>query len=336
MLPRMDRSPHLALCRALTPEPSGAPPEWLLLVPPGAFAGRDGRAYVNADPHAIVAAFDPAAALPLDWEHATHLRAPQGQDAPAAGWILALEARADGAVWGRVEWTASGAEAVTSRGYRYYSPAYYLGPDGRAVIGLASAGLTNQPNLRLPALNRPDPLDLDPQPEDLPLMLPREITAPLGLPEDATAAQAATAIATLTASLNQAQHQAQTPDLGRFVPRAELDAALNRARDAETALTEIQTARTQAEIESLIERGLNSRRLTPATVDYHRAQARTEGGLERLRAYLDVAPAVLGETPLPHAPPPDAPPSLNADEQRIAAAFGHTADTLARFGGRPV
>lgn len=319
----------LTLCRALEPSPAGEPPDWLLLVPPGPFTGRDGRSYINPDPAAIVAAFDPSAQLPLDWEHATHLRAPQGQDAPAAGWITELAVRDDGGVWGRVEWTDAGAEAVRSRGYRYYSPAYLLSEDRQTITRLASAGLTNQPNLRLPALNQAALI------QETPSMLPRDITAPLGLPEDATVEQAAAKIAALHTSLNQAQHQAQTPDLSRFAPRADLDAALNRATVAETALQEVRAAQTKAEIDALIEQGLTSRRLTPATVDYHRAQAQSEGGITRLRDYLAQAPAILDDVSRAGQNPDAGAPSLNADERRIASAFGHTPDTLAKYGALP-
>jgi len=82
-------APIPALCRAL-PEGDG-PPGWLLLVPAGRFEGRDGRFWVNDRPDAIVAAFEAAGQpLPIDWEHATEIKAPAGDPAPAAGWITAL------------------------------------------------------------------------------------------------------------------------------------------------------------------------------------------------------------------------------------------------------
>lgn len=312
----------LALCRELAPSADGIPPEWLLLVPAGEILGRDGRRFSNPDPATVVNAFDPAAQLPLDWEHATHLRAPQGQDAPAAAWVTQLEAR-DGEVWGRVQWNAAGAEAVRSRAYRYYSPAYRLGVDG-AVVRLLSVGLTNTPNLTLPALNR----------HGLTMQQPTEpgmdesIRTALDLPEGATPEQAVAKIAELKTSLNRAS----TPDLTRFVPRADLDAALNRAAQAETSLRETQQAEIDRRVDALIQTGLNAARITPATEQYHRAAAKAEGGIERLQAYLDAAPAVVtGETRT--GKPAEGTPALNSDAARIAAAFGQTAETLQKFGG---
>ena len=84
-------------------------PEWIELLPAGVFYGRDGRGPFRLDdPAAVIAsttAMQMNAGLPIDYDHATDFGAPEGRPAPAAGWIRELEVR-DGAVWGRVEWTA--------------------------------------------------------------------------------------------------------------------------------------------------------------------------------------------------------------------------------------
>lgn len=73
------------------PSTEGNLPEWVELVPSGQVVGRDGRAWINSDPQAIIAAFaDSGADLPVDIEHATELKAPLGDPAPAAGWVLEL------------------------------------------------------------------------------------------------------------------------------------------------------------------------------------------------------------------------------------------------------
>jgi hypothetical protein len=41
---------------------------------------------------------------------------------------------------------------------------------------------------------------------------------------------------------------------------------------------------------------------------------------------------ILDDTSRAGQPPTEPAPSLNADEARIAAAFGHTRDTLAKYG----
>ncbi|WP_444667131.1 phage protease [Cereibacter changlensis] len=92
--------------------------------------------------------------LPVDFEHATQIKGGRGEPAPAVGWIKAVEAR-NGALWGRVDWNTDGANAVASRAYRYPSPVFRFDPATKAVLAMVSAGLTNNPNLHLAALNAP-------------------------------------------------------------------------------------------------------------------------------------------------------------------------------------
>jgi phage I-like protein len=78
------------------------------------------------------------------------LGAPEGRPAPAAGWIKELQER-KGALWGRVEWTRHGAEALATREYRYLSPVFEHDADG-VVIRVLRAALTNNPNLYVRAI----------------------------------------------------------------------------------------------------------------------------------------------------------------------------------------
>jgi phage I-like protein len=143
-------------------------PEWVHLIPAGSFAGRDGRGPFTLDADAVIAAFTAdAMPLPLDYEHQSSNAPQNGQPAPAAGWITALEARDDG-VWGRVEWTERGQGYVQAREYRFISPFFAYVPEadandkepkGGRVIRLFNAALTNTPNLHLTALNRREDQD---------------------------------------------------------------------------------------------------------------------------------------------------------------------------------
>lgn len=109
------------LDRALPAGPSdkGAP-EWVHLLPTGFMKGRDGRSYDLADPGGLILAFQANGIdLPVDFEHQNdkpeaRLKGP----VPAAGWIKELQIR-EGGIWGRVEWTASAAEMIGAREYRY-------------------------------------------------------------------------------------------------------------------------------------------------------------------------------------------------------------------------
>jgi phage I-like protein len=134
---------------------SSAPPQWVMLIPAGEFSGRDGRGpFGLADPARVIAAtaaLGLTAGVPIDYDHATDFAAPKGRPAPAAGLIRELAERA-GALWGRVQWTPHGANAITSREYRYISPVFQYPSDG-AVTRLLRAGLTNNPNLYLTAIS---------------------------------------------------------------------------------------------------------------------------------------------------------------------------------------
>ncbi|WP_226926296.1 MULTISPECIES: phage protease [unclassified Pseudomonas] len=135
---------------------NGQAPEWVELIPAGPkVTGRDGRSWVfdQGSAQLVTNAFvGRSIDLPIDWEHATQRRAPQGQDAPAAGWITVLQLRI-GTLWGKVSWTPRGRAQVEAREYRYLSPVFDYETESRRIVALVSAGLANKPNLLLTALN---------------------------------------------------------------------------------------------------------------------------------------------------------------------------------------
>ena len=332
--------------------------EWVELLPSGPeVAGHDGRRWIFDDPEAVAAASldgsDPKKKeIPIDWEHATEIKAPQGEPAPAAGWITHLEVR-QGALWGRVEWTERGREAVASREYRYLSPVFlHEKAPGSRIVQLLSAGLTNSPNLALHALNQQDGtqyLSTRACAREEAEMVAEEIRAALGLGADATAEQALAEIGKLKqerdTALNRAEEKAKeiakgnpdfssaAPSLEKFVPRADYDAALERVTNAETKLAEHEAEALDKEIESAIKSALEAGKITPATADYHRAQCRAEGGLERFKKYVEAAPAIAGESGLDGKQPGGGDgKALNADEKRIAEMFGNSAEDLRKYG----
>ncbi len=142
-----------AMCVQLGLNFNGAAPEWVELLPAGErIIGRDGRNWI-ANPSGVLAAFQAdTKTLPIDYEHATEIKGSKGEAAPAVAWIVELEVRAGGSVWGRVYWNEEGRQAVESRKYRYLSPVFTFSKSG-VIQCLLSAGLTNMPNLQLTALN---------------------------------------------------------------------------------------------------------------------------------------------------------------------------------------
>lgn len=306
-----------ALCFAL--DDGAEPPEWVELIPAanaqGIVRGRDGRWWRMPDVAAVAKAFD--IPLPVDVNHASELQAPSGQESPAQGWVEALEAR-DGALWGRVAWTPRGRQAIGERAYRFLSPVFRFDPKTHVIQRLTSVGLVNEPNFPL-ALNRAT------QPENP--AVDEAIRKALGLPELATPDQAVTAINALRTAGSQA------PALDKYVPRADYDVALNRASAAETQLREQAAAQQQAAIDAEVDAALKAGKITPATMDYHKAQCATEGGLARFREFVKVAATVAAPTQLDGAKPADGTKALNGATATIAAMFGNTAQDIETFGG---
>lgn len=148
-------SNQISLCAQTLPGAEGSDaPEWVHLLPSGSIPTGDRRGpYHVTDPEQLIAlSGENGMRLTIDENHATDLAAPKGLPAPARGWIIEMQARADG-IWGRVEWTKAGRELVSSRAYRALSPVI-MHDKAKRVLRILRASLVNQPNLRgLVALN---------------------------------------------------------------------------------------------------------------------------------------------------------------------------------------
>jgi len=252
---------------------------WLPLIPSGVFTGNDGRSWNNSNPDAVVAAFKRK--RPFDIEHATHIKGPKGEKAPAVGWILALQNRA-GEVWGQVDWNSEGSEILEKKEYAFYSPAFNF-DDAGTVISLASCGLTNEPNLDvLPALNR----------EETTMPLPVELTQALGLPADAAADAALTAINTLKSDRQLALNRAEAgPDLTKFTPKETYELALNRATTAEAKLQEYQ----DKEVGALVDDAIAAGKVAPANREMFLGMCRTEAGRTQFAEFVKGAPVIASK-----------------------------------------
>jgi phage I-like protein len=274
------------LARACNLLLDGQLPDWIQLLPAGpAIHGADGRAWTLDDPAALLTAFQHRhTPLVIDWEHASEHRAPQGLDAPAAGWIHELDVR-QGEVWGRVEWTGRAQQQIQDKEYRYLSPVFTYRQDTHQIVALTSAGLTNQPNLPLTALNR----------EESPMPLSGALCEALNLPATAEEAQALARIHTLNLALNTANARADAPPLEKFIPRADYDVVLARATNAEIKLAAIEQTQRQAQIAALMEHALRERKISPATTDYYTAMCQHDGGIDQFQAFLAKAPALIGD-----------------------------------------
>ncbi|MEF1256939.1 phage protease [Vibrio sp. M260112] len=139
---------------AICSEIGAKAPEWVQVLPSGPdIKGLDGRSWLMRNPQVVIHAFKNAKIpMVIDYEHGQVLKAPNGDMAPAAGWIEDLEIR-DGQIWAKVDWTRKAAEAINNREYRFLSPAFSYDNETKEILGLSSVGLTNNPNLVMQALN---------------------------------------------------------------------------------------------------------------------------------------------------------------------------------------
>ncbi|PZO03990.1 MAG: hypothetical protein DCF29_10920 [Alphaproteobacteria bacterium] len=271
---------------------AGTAPEWIELIPAGFdVQGRDGRAWINPDPEGVVGATTARSLpLPLDWEHATETRAPQGLDAPAAGWIEEVAQREGGSIWGRVDWTLRGRAMVEAKEYRFVSPVFAYDKVTGVIRRLISVGLTNTPNLLLTALNRhsdDDGTDQRNREQEQPLSIAQRLAPVLGLAANATDDQ-------IVSAVTEAKAANRSVDLSSYAPRADLDAAVNRAAQAEAALKAKTDADHAKAIDAAISGAQDAGKIIPASVDDYRAMCSVEGGLERFVNLVKTMPVIAG------------------------------------------
>lgn len=296
------------------------PPEWVELFPAGpSIKARDGRAW-TLDPSLVLKSFaDNAGPLAIDWEHAQAHKAPKGESAPAAGWIVSLEERAGG-VWGKVEWTPLAAQQIAAREYRYLSPDFDHTLDG-LIVRLNGAGLVNRPALVMTALSRNIHQTENPE------MSLKAIAAALGLSNDADAQAILSAIAeregyrkalcaklkidensdqaAIDAAIVKLQSDTETALAAvKASPAASDVAALQVSlQNATTALAALQKKDADREIEAALDAAAAEGKITPASRETYRALCVVEGGLERFKALASTLPVICAPSALTGSTP---------------------------------
>ncbi|MFN3971252.1 MAG: phage protease [Gemmobacter sp.] len=310
------------------PEGDGAP-EWVPLIPAGGvIQTHDGRGPYRVENAEALAQASMAAAridgdLLIDENHATHKAAPEGGPAPARGWIKEMQSRADGSIWGRVEWTEEGRALVAGRAYRGISPVF-LHNAKNVVSRILDASLTNIPNLRgMPALNMETPMSFADQ-----------VRTALGLAATATEADMLAAMKPATDTALQSSLAEIGVALG--VEGGAPQAVLAAARALKAAHAETTGLRERlATVEAAQKRGAAEAWMAGIIAARHNIK---EGEREELIAlHMEDAaradkiaklhPTVPGATHTTASPPADADGviALNAEQLAAAAALGVSA-----------
>lgn len=91
----------------------------------------------------------------------------------------------------------------------------------------------------------------------------------------------------------------------------------------------------ETEIEREIHTALEQKKITPATAEYHRAQCRAEGGLERFAAFVQAAPEVAADALLSNKQPENVANSLFPEERALCGAMGLGEEAYRQAKGEP-
>ncbi|MCB1520666.1 MAG: hypothetical protein KDJ37_08825 [Hyphomicrobiaceae bacterium] len=315
---------------------SGTVPEWIEVLPAGPeIIGRDGRNWIINSADAIIAASMAAGALHVDYEHASEIKAPQGDIAPAAGWIDTLEAR-DGAIWAHVDWTPKARQMLADREYRFISPTFYFDKTSLEILSLVSVALTNQPNLSMTALNRrSETTHVTPAKETL--MDKEQLKAlcrKLGLKDEASPDAILAAIDALCADKDKALNAAQSPDLAKFVPRADFDKVKGELETATNSLAQIESETREKEVSAIVDEAVKGGKIAPASKDFYLAVCRKDGGLDEFRKFVASAPVLTGASDLDKKPAAGGDAGdLTADEKAVCAVMGLSEDQFKKARG---
>lgn len=319
----------------------------VLLIPFGEHYGRDGRGpYVLSDRahgEAVIAAtrqFHGNGQMMIDYDHQSFHAQRVGGQAKAAGWIdPASLTVADDGIRGDVEWTDAAESALAAREYRYHSPYFRVDKATRKVTRLVNAGLTNSPNLDLPALASVDPNASDEEGKSmkkLVTLLSSTAVAALGLTAESSDEDTLASIETLVTDHDASEKvlasvrtklkladdadeesvlaafdaaaKAGTPDPTKFVP-------IDALKDVQDELATIREEKVIAAVDQAIQAG----KLTPGQKDW--AVEHGKENFASLQSFLGNQPAFEGDAKLKKKAS-DGEVSLTEEERAVCSTMG--------------
>ena len=277
-------------------------PEKVVLIPLGEVSSQkgpflmDALAFKEIQSHFASRGID----VVVDYEHQTLT----GGQAPAAGWVTALELTDQG-VEGTVRWTEQAKQLLHNREYRYLSPVILKRKsDGRAVR-LHSVALTNTPAIdgMVPMVNSWNGLmvegleDIDFEEEDEKMDL-KQMALTLGLKETATEAEVLAEMQRLKAQTQLVANKAvlQELDLEESASLEDVKGALLALKNpagyvAAEAFRKLQEKVQRQEQQELVTLALSEGKITPAQKDWAEEYALKDP--EAFRKFLEKAPKVV-------------------------------------------
>lgn len=327
-----------------------AKPGEMQLLPAGEFAAVDGRPGIlpgvkckvwkcnEAIAARLIAKFDarknPAV---IDFEHQTQNCLQNGQPAPAAGWMHALEWRPESGLWAtQIEWVDDTRPLIASKKYRYCSAYFSFNGNTGEVMEIICAGLTNNPGLDgMSAVQLARTIHQQQGAQmDFKAML-----AALGLPETATEADVRAKVAALTAApppapaptpaptQPPAQATPPNPPQATQAPTSapEMMVPLSALVEVQTQMAKLAAGHQVQTVEQQIAAARSEGRLMPAVEVYARELGQRNPA--ELTAMLAALPPVVPGTPQSGGKPPPSAGQGEAEDptrQEVLAALGRT------------
>ena len=326
----------LATMELPAPAEGAAVPDWIHLVPKGAFAARpeDGRGpWSYDDARAVIAeSFARRHRIHIDENHSTDTAAKMGLSAPARGYITEMEER-DTGIWGRVDWTESGRALLSDRSYWGISPVLSYDKLTGRVLAIARAALTNDPAV-------PDVLALNST--ETPDMFLTKLAKMLGLPEDASEEGVLEALATRIAA--PAPEQTETlSTIGRALGlegEVSLTAVLAAARAStgqaealatlQAEVTDLKAEGQRRAAEEYVDQAIRDRRsgLKASREEFVALHMETPA---RARAMIEKMPKLdpTNTTLVPPAPP-EGQAVLSTEQMTVARMLGVDPEAMAK------
>ncbi|MGC9368703.1 MAG: phage protease [Paracoccaceae bacterium] len=265
----MSKSQDIALMAAIPlPQEDGTVPEWVHILPRSdrieTHAGDGPYSYTSAS-ELIAASMGRKQRIIVDVNHSTFIAGKKGGEAPARGYVMAMEERNDG-IWAKVDWTETGRALMADRAYWGISPVFRHDAQGR-IKAILNISLTNEPNLRgLTALNM-----------ETEMSFMERLAELLGLDASATEDQIAEAIAALKKGGGEdaTAMQSQLSDIG---------VALGLDAESDGAAVLAAAKKVGGDNETIV--ALQSE-LTKVTSDF--AALQSEISKDRATAFVDAA-----------------------------------------------
>lgn len=296
-----------SLAVALTINADGGASTTQVIIPDGKFSAPDGRPasdtngkvtqwVMDADAAKAVLANAAATgrAICVDYEHGIVRRAPQGEAAPASGWIelpqkpTALSYQPSRGLVAEIDWTAPAATRIAAKELRYLSPVFLYDEDTGRIESLHSVALTNNPalgQLAVAALTA-ERVANSPQTNQGVRMDKTKICAALGL----TADTADDSVLTALSALHAKAATAGTPDPTKFVAVAVLTAEQAEHAKTKTALAELTAKVADAELDAAITEAKGKGAVLTAQYEEHVRKVGKTMGVEQARAALAALP----------------------------------------------